>query len=93
MLPDSPGEISASHVFRIAWRGWTVGVTTVLMVGCLIALPMQLFFGEKGSFVQALLAFIFLPFFAALQGLIVAAIVSLGFMVSPPSFKEKFSNN
>jgi hypothetical protein len=70
--------LSSTKLFVLIWRGWFVG-------GSLLLAPILLVLGLMGDRPrELLLAALLAPVIAALQGLMVGALVLLGLRIWPP---------
>lgn len=75
--------ISTGALFSIIWRSWTLGVLLIFVPFTLLGLPVLLANGGVDRIGQFSLVLLFVPFAAALQGVILAGLICLGYAALP----------
>ena len=70
-------------LFRLVWRGWFVSVTVIFVPLYLVSHLIGIGGGDSVSGVSSLVIVVLIPIIAALQGVVVGALVVLGNKIKP----------
>ena len=74
-------QLSGSDVFRLVWRGWFAGVLSIFVPIWAIAVIVVVVSRSWEELAPAVVGLILLPIIAAMQGIIVGGVVTLGQVV------------
>ncbi len=77
-------ELTGTELFHLVFRGWFAGVTAIFVPFLFLGLLVSVLPDNDESAVGMMLGVFMVPFIAAMQGLMIGALVLFGLKIWPP---------